>query len=73
MAVPVGRGTIPVLEVWAEQLLMEAEAEVHLPNGPGTLVHPGEHALLESCHLHNWEASLVHCPVHFASIEVLCY
>ena len=63
-----------VLEVWAAHLLMGADAELHLPNGPETIVHPEEHVLLlESCHLHNREASLVHCPVQLAFIEVLYY
>ena len=54
--------------------MLGAEAEVLLPNDPETIVHPEEHVLLlESCRLHNQEASLVHCPVQLAFVEVLCY
>ena len=70
----VGRETMPVLGVWAAQLLMGVEVEIHLQNDPETPVYPEGHILLlEFCRLHNQEASLVHCPVQLAFVEVLCY
>ena len=79
---------MPVLGVWAAQLLMGVEAEMHLQDDSArtlpnivhmswvieTTVHPEVHILLlEFCHLHNREASPVHCPAHLAFVEVLCY
>ena len=70
----VGREIMPVLGVRAAQLLMGVEAEMHLQNDPETTVHPEGHVLLlEFCHLHNWEASLVHYPVYLVFVEALCY
>ena len=70
------------------QLLMGVEAEVHLQDDPArtlpevvhmswvteAIVPPDVYALPpEFCHLHNREASPVHCPAHLAFVEVLCY
>ena len=87
MAAPEGQETMLVLGLRAAQLLMGVEAGVHLQDYPTRMlpeffhmswvteatVHAEVHVLPpEFCHLHNQEASPVHCPTHLAFVEVLC-
>ena len=79
--------TMLVLGVQAAQLLTRVEDEVHVQDDPArtwlevvhmswvteAIVPPDVYALPpEFCHLHNREASPVHCPAHLAFVEVLC-